>query len=72
MRGIIAVGEHDTATLLAKVRNSPSMTGQNLVSRVSTTENYEWTHGIDAVSASDKVPAPLEPAFHVVAYDYRH
>ena len=70
MRGIIAIGEHDPATLLAKVRNSPSMTGQNLVSRVSTTENYEWTHGIEAVSASDKVPAPLEPAFHVVAYDY--
>jgi carbamoyl-phosphate synthase small subunit len=70
MRGIIAVGEHDPATLLARVRNSPSMTGQNLVSRVSTTENYEWTHGIDAVSASDKVPPPLEPAFHVVAYDY--
>jgi carbamoyl-phosphate synthase small subunit len=70
MRGIIAIGEHDPATLLASVRNSPSMTGQNLVSRVSTPENYEWTHGIDAVSASDKVPAPPEAAFHVVAYDY--
>ena len=70
MRGIIAVGEHDPATLLAKVRNSPSMAGQNLVSRVSTAKNYEWTRGIEAVSASDKVPAPEEAAFHVVAYDY--
>jgi carbamoyl-phosphate synthase small subunit len=70
MRGIIAIGEHDPAALLANVRNSPSMTGQNLVSRVSTPENYEWTHGIDAVSASDKVPTPPEAAFHVVAYDY--
>jgi len=70
MRGIIAVGEHDPATLLTNVRNSPSMTGQNLVSRVSTSENYQWTHGIDAVSASDKVPAPPDAEFHVVAYDY--
>jgi carbamoyl-phosphate synthase small subunit len=70
MRGIIAVGEHDPAALLANVRNSPSMTGQNLVSRVSTPENYQWTHGIDAVSASDKVSAPPDAEFHVVAYDY--
>lgn len=70
MRGIIAVGEYDPAALLAKVRNSLSMAGQNLVSRVSTAKNYEWTRGIEAVSASDKVPAPEEAAFHVVAYDY--
>ncbi|HEY6989635.1 MAG TPA: glutamine-hydrolyzing carbamoyl-phosphate synthase small subunit [Bryobacteraceae bacterium] len=70
MRGIIAVGEHDLATLLAKVRSSPSMAGQNLVARVSTAKNYEWTRGIEAVSASDKVPTPEEAAFHVVAYDY--
>jgi carbamoyl-phosphate synthase small subunit len=70
MRGIIAVGEHDPAVLLTKVRNSPSMTGQNLVSRVSTSKNYQWTHGVDAVSASDKVPVPPDPQFHVVAYDY--
>ncbi len=70
MRGIIAVGAHDLAALLAKVRSAPSMAGQNLVSRVSTAKNYEWTRGIEAVSASDKVPAPEEAAFHVVAYDY--
>jgi carbamoyl-phosphate synthase small subunit len=70
MRGIIAVGEHDPASLLAKVRSAPSMAGQNLVSRVSTAKNYEWTRGIEAVSASDKVQAPEEAAFHVVAYDY--
>jgi len=70
MRGIIAVGEHDPVALLAKVRSAPSMAGQNLVSRVSTAKNYEWTRGIEAVSASDKVPAPEEAAFHVVAYDY--
>jgi len=70
MRGIIAVGEHDPASLLAKVRSAPSMAGQNLVSRVSTAKNYEWTRGIEAVSASDKVQAPEEAAFHVVACDY--
>ena len=70
MRGIIASGKQDRAELLAKVRQAPSMAGQNLVSRVSTANKYEWTQGIDPVSSSDKIPAAPEPDFHVVAYDY--
>jgi carbamoyl-phosphate synthase small subunit len=46
------------------------MAGQNLVARVSTTQNYEWSHGVDPVSISDKLEAPEPPRFHVVAYDY--
>jgi len=70
LRGIIAVGENDPDLLVQKARNSPSMTGQNLVSRVSTAAPYDWSEGIDAVCPSDKAPAREEPRFHVVAYDY--
>jgi carbamoyl-phosphate synthase small subunit len=75
MRGIIAVGEHDRDELVRAARNAPSMTGQNLVSRVSTANAYEWTQGVEPVSVADPI-APVfaqekdEPHFHVVAYDY--
>jgi carbamoyl-phosphate synthase small subunit len=70
LRGIIAVGEQDTNALIDKARNAPPMTGQNLVSRVSTPSNYEWSDGIDPVSSSEKIVAAAEKPFHVVAYDY--
>jgi carbamoyl-phosphate synthase small subunit len=69
-RGIIAVGPQDHTLLINKAKAAPSMAGQNLVSRVTAPNSYEWTHGIDAVSVSDKRPAPPEQRFHVVAYDY--
>ena len=46
------------------------MSGLNLVGKVSTPSAYEWTHGIDPVSASDKQTASGGSAFHVVAYDF--
>ena len=70
MRGIIAVGQHDHGELIRKAKNSPSMAGQNLVSRVSTNKSYEWVQGVEPVSPSDKLPDPSEPQFNVVAYDY--
>jgi carbamoyl-phosphate synthase small subunit len=70
MRGIIAVGEHDPAALVAAARSAPAMTGQNLVSRVSTPDRYSWTEGVPPVSASDTVGSAEPPQFHVVAYDY--
>lgn len=70
MRGIIAVGNHDPDELVRAARSAPSMTGQNLVSKVSTPGAYQWTSGIEPVSASDKLAPANEPAFHVVAYDY--
>jgi carbamoyl-phosphate synthase small subunit len=70
LRGIIAVGQNDPDRLVAAARRSPAMAGQNLVARVSTTKNYEWSHGVDPVSISDKLDAPEPPRFHVVAYDY--
>lgn len=70
MRGIIATGEAATEELLVKVRQSPSMTGLNLVAKVSTTAPYEWSEGISPVCSSDKTAARESPRFHVVAYDF--
>jgi carbamoyl-phosphate synthase small subunit len=71
MRGIIAVGpDLDADALVEAARSSPSMTGQNLVSGVTTPQPYPWTEGVDPVSASDKRPAPEKEQFHVVAYDF--
>ncbi|HEY7212447.1 MAG TPA: carbamoyl-phosphate synthase domain-containing protein, partial [Bryobacteraceae bacterium] len=70
LRGVIAVGQHDHAVLVEKARKAPSMTGQNLVSRVSTPGRYSWTEGVAPVSSSDKIEPAAEAQFHVVAYDY--
>ncbi len=70
MRGVIGVGEGDYDALVQAARSAPTMTGQNLVSKVSTHVAYDWTEGVKPVSLSDKVAAPEEPHFHVVAYDY--
>ena len=70
LRGVIATGEHDLDQLVQTARNSPTMTGQNLVSRVSTPNSYAWTQGVEPVSVSDKLIAPDDAQFHVVAYDY--
>jgi carbamoyl-phosphate synthase small subunit len=70
LRGVIATGEHDRDRLVEQARTAPAMAGQNLVSHVSTTSAYTWTRGVEPVSPSEKAPAPEEPRFHVVAYDY--
>lgn len=70
LRGVIAIGEHAAEELVRTARSAPSMTGQNLVSRVSTSKSYCWNEAMSPVSASDKLAAAAEPQFHVVAYDY--
>lgn len=70
MRGIIATGRQDAAELVEKVRRSPSMAGQNLVSAVSTKQSYRWTEPLSPVSVSDKSIGQDEERFHVVAYDF--
>jgi carbamoyl-phosphate synthase small subunit len=70
MRGIISSGTDQAAELIETARASPSMQGLNLVERVSTTEAYEWTEGIEPVSASERLPANGDEKLHVVAYDF--
>ncbi|MBV9308924.1 MAG: glutamine-hydrolyzing carbamoyl-phosphate synthase small subunit [Acidobacteriaceae bacterium] len=70
MRGVIAVGNVNHDELVRTARNAPTMTGQNLVSKVTTNSRYTWTEGVEPVSVSDKSPQPDELRNHVVAYDY--
>lgn len=70
MRGIIAVGSHSYDELVAAARSAPPMTGQDLVSRVSTPSSYTWTEGVAPVSVSDKLGRVEAPQYRVVAYDY--
>jgi carbamoyl-phosphate synthase small subunit len=70
MRGVIAVGNGDSTEAVSMARSAPPMTGQNLISKVSTRSKYEWTRGLQAVSVSDKLERLEEPRFHVVAYDF--
>lgn len=70
MRGILASGEHDYEQLIERAKNSPAMTGQNLLSNVTTKNSYEWREGIAPVSLSDKLRVPGTLQFHVIAYDY--
>ena len=70
MRGVLSAVESDAKKLIEKARSIPPMTGLDLASRVSTGEPYEWTRPVDACSPSEAVSRPLEPKFHVVAYDY--
>ena len=70
MRGAIAVRDAGYEEAIAAAKVAPSMTGQNLVSRVSTRSSYHWTESVSPVSASDRPQLAAEPRFHVVAYDY--
>lgn len=70
MRGVIATGNKEVGQLVEAAKNSPHMSGLNLIGKVSTPNSYEWTHGIDPVSASDKQPASADQQLHVVAYDF--
>jgi carbamoyl-phosphate synthase small subunit len=70
MRGVITIGDREKEQAVRIARSAPSMTGQNLISKVSTRARYEWTRGLDAVSVSDRVESLEEPRFHVVAYDF--
>ena len=70
MRGILAVGDSDRAELIERARRSPSMTGLDLATRVSTSANYAWDKPVERCSPSEPVPAQVPPWCHVVAYDY--
>ncbi len=70
MRGVIGVGETDAEKLIAAARRSPTMAGQNLISRVSTHSSYEWEEGLSPVTSSDRAPVAQEIRNHVVAYDF--
>ena len=70
MRGVISATSTDSKELVERARRSPSMTGLDLATRVSTPTVYEWTKPAEPCSPSDLEHAPAESQFHVVAYDF--
>src|SRR5262249_25691719 len=55
MRGVLSTGVSDIAKLVEKARQSPSMTGLDLASRVSTAQSYLWSEGVTACSPSEQL-----------------
>ena len=73
MRGVLWAGpppRPDSQTLVERARNSPSMTGLDLATRVSTANSYDWNHGIIRCSPSDREGDDAAIRHHVVAYDF--
>ena len=70
MRGVLSTSGADPRELVERARQSPSMAGLDLATRVSTPERYEWDKGVAPCSPSDLERAPADSRFHVVAYDF--
>ena len=74
MRGILSVqgGARggDSRELVERARQSPSMVGLDLATRVSTPARYDWDKPVLPCSPSEAAPAPDEQFCHVVAYDF--
>jgi carbamoyl-phosphate synthase small subunit len=70
MRGVLSALETNPVTLVEKARSVPSMSGLDLATRVSTPRGYEWTLGVEPVSASEHVESAEGEPLHVVAYDF--
>jgi len=66
--GVIST-EGTAEALVARARALPGMEGQDLATRISTRERYEWTEGgADVWTDAERSSAPRR--FHVVAYDW--
>jgi carbamoyl-phosphate synthase small subunit len=70
MRGVLSNTGGNARELIEKARQSPSMAGLDLATRVSTRQRYNWSTGIDRCSPAERLGNSAEPRFHVVAYDY--
>lgn len=71
MRGVLSAGaSRDHQQLVEKARNSPSMTGLDLATVVSTKSAYPWDKPVEPCSPSSIVSPAAAPEFKVVAYDF--
>ncbi len=70
MRGVLSRAGGDPKELIAKALASPSMTGLDLATRVTTPEQYSWDQPVRSCSPSEDFGAPAEPRYNVVAYDF--
>lgn len=70
LRGVLSTTGASAAELLERVKRVPSMAGQDLATKVSTSERYPWGETVSKASPSELV-APAQPKqFKVVAYDF--
>jgi len=70
MRGVLSVEGSDPKALVERARQSPSMSGLDLATRVSTSASYQWDQPVLPCSPSEPSAAAAEPWCHVVAYDF--
>jgi carbamoyl-phosphate synthase small subunit len=70
MRGVLSGAGGDPAELVEMARQSPSMAGLDLATRVSCSDRYAWSAGVEACSPSDDPGDPRPARRHVVAYDF--
>jgi carbamoyl-phosphate synthase small subunit len=70
MRGVLSATCTDAQELVERARQSPSMAGLDLATRVSTEQPYEWIRGPEPCSPSDLEGEAPPLRFHVVAYDF--
>ncbi len=70
MNGAISTEILDPAELLNLVRSAPSMSGLNLVERVTTTEVYEWSQPSEAIWEYKPESTTATETFTVVALDF--
>jgi carbamoyl-phosphate synthase small subunit len=69
-RGAISHGD-TVESVLRRIRESPTMEGLDLASRVTTETRYEWDQpGWVAPDQRDRRPPPPPDDLHVVAYDF--
>ena len=70
LRGVLSTQGGRPEDLVEQARQSPSMAGLDLATRVSTKDRYTWTTPVTAASPSEILTPATEPRFHVVAYDF--
>ena len=70
MRGVLSVEGGAPKDLIERARQSPSMSGLDLATRVSTASSYQWDTPVQPCSPSEAAPGAAEPWCHVVAYDF--
>jgi carbamoyl-phosphate synthase small subunit len=71
MRGVLSAGSTSSKRdLVEKARQSPSMAGLDLATRVSTKAQYTWDAAAVVCSPSENIGTAAASRHHVVAYDF--
>ncbi len=68
MRSVISTEDPDPESLLKKVRQSPSMEGQDLAGKVTSSKPYEWEEALHPLEQETLKKSGKR--FRVVAYDF--